>query len=376
MARCAQASAGAAAGSSATSSGTSTMVDSVTVARSAAGVISIDAPARTDTCPYAVTRLRRDSTWAASTRSLRCADTRITLRSPESPGDRAQPARPRQPSTSVVRSRRHCLLVGGQPPHRVQSGPDRFEVVPGHRVGVLLLAGGASLDTGHDEGKAEPQPKVVVRALDLVGDGAQYRTGNAGEHHPVRRFQCDAFGEALAPELDVAVEHGVVVPCDDLAERHAGHERQGIVRFEHEAVPDGGAVELRFVGNVDGQLVGYVDHGVLLDESMTAFSSAPRPSMVVRTTSPARRNSPRPAPTTEGVQVGMTSPGSSVTTSLAAEMSSATVQIMSDVDSSCWSSPFTQRRTRRSCGSGTRNAGVIPGPMGRDPSVDLAANQS
>src|SRR6266496_2237389 len=124
MARCAQASAGAAAGSSATSSGTSTMVDSVTVARSAAGVISIDAPARTDTCPYAVTRLRRDSTWAASTRSLRCADTRITLRSPESPGDRAQPARPRQPSTSVVRSRRHCLLRSEEHTSELQSRRD------------------------------------------------------------------------------------------------------------------------------------------------------------------------------------------------------------------------------------------------------------
>ncbi|HEY5361194.1 MAG TPA: hypothetical protein VIJ82_26515 [Streptosporangiaceae bacterium] len=72
----------------------------------------------------------------------------------------------------------------------------------------------------------------------------------------------------------------------------------------------------------------------------------------------------------------MTSPGSSVTTSLAALTSSATVQIMSAVDSSCCSSPFTHRRTRRSCGSGTWKAGVMPGPSGSDPSADLAANQS
>ena len=40
--------------------------------------------------------------------------------------------------------------------------------------------------------------------------------------------------------------------------------------------------------------------------------------MVTRTTSPPRRYSPRPAPTPDGVPVVMTSPGSSVTTSLAA----------------------------------------------------------
>ena len=72
----------------------------------------------------------------------------------------------------------------------------------------------------------------------------------------------------------------------------------------------------------------------------------------------------------------MTSPGSSVTTSLAAAISSATVQIMSDVDSSCWSSPFTHSRSRRSWGSGTWNAGVMPGPSGNEPSIDLDANQS
>ena len=66
---------------------------------------------------------------------------------------------------------------------------------------------------------------------------------------------------------------------------------------------------------------------------------------------------PAPAPTPDGVPVEMTSPGSSVTTSLAAAISSATEQIMSDVDSSCWSSPFTHSRNRKSWGSGTWNAG-------------------
>jgi len=50
-ARCAQASAGTPAGSTAAASGTSITLDAVTPARSAAGVISIDSPAREDTCP-------------------------------------------------------------------------------------------------------------------------------------------------------------------------------------------------------------------------------------------------------------------------------------------------------------------------------------
>jgi hypothetical protein len=58
-ARCAHASAGAPAGSvppgrtvrAAAASGTSTTPSAVTPARSAAGVISIDSPARADTCP-------------------------------------------------------------------------------------------------------------------------------------------------------------------------------------------------------------------------------------------------------------------------------------------------------------------------------------
>jgi hypothetical protein len=61
---------------------------------------------------------------------------------------------------------------------------------------------------------------------------------------------------------------------------------------------------------------------------------------------------------------------------LAAEISSATVQIMSWVDSSCCSSSFTQSRSRRFCGSGTRKSGVTPGPRGRDPSMALEPNQS
>ena len=50
-ARCAHASAGAPPGSAAAASGTSITPDPVTKPRSAAGVISIDAPARADTCP-------------------------------------------------------------------------------------------------------------------------------------------------------------------------------------------------------------------------------------------------------------------------------------------------------------------------------------
>jgi hypothetical protein len=50
-ARCAQASAGTPAGSTAAASGTASTRAAVAPARSAAGVISIDSPARADTCP-------------------------------------------------------------------------------------------------------------------------------------------------------------------------------------------------------------------------------------------------------------------------------------------------------------------------------------
>src|SRR6202042_1657580 len=155
-----------------------------------------------------------------------------------------------------------------------------------------------------------------------------------------------------------------------------GHERQRVVGLEHEAVPDRRAAEVRFARHVDGELGGYEDHDVPPAGSITVFSRLPRPSMVTRTTSPAFRYRPRPAPTPDGVPVAMTSPGSSVTTSLAAGIRSATEQILSAVDSSCCSSSFPHRRSRRSCGSGTRNAGVRPGPSGSEPSMDLAANQS
>ena len=87
-ARCAHASAGAPAGSvpagsvpagsvpagwDPAASGTSITPDAVTRARSAAGVISIDSPARADTCPYAVTSPSRASTFAAPATSPRSA---------------------------------------------------------------------------------------------------------------------------------------------------------------------------------------------------------------------------------------------------------------------------------------------------------------
>src|SRR6266498_815180 len=271
---------------------------------------------------------------------------------------------------------RRRLLSSGQLAHRVQGGLHGLEVVGGHGAGVLALAGGAACHAAHDESETEPELQVVVRALDFVGDRAEHRAGDAGEHDPVRRLQRDPLGEALPVEFDVAVEHCVAVPLGDLAERHAGHERQRVVRLEHQAVPYRGTVEMRLARRVHWQLMGYEDHDAPPDGSITVFSKVPRPSMVVRTTSPERRYRPRPTPTPDGVPVGMTSPGSSVTTSLAAEMSSATVQTMSDVVSSCWSSPFTHRRSRRFCGSGTWNAGVMPGPSGSEPSIDLAANQS
>src|SRR5215470_5498745 len=260
----------------------------------------------------------------------------------------------------------------GQAAHGGQGGGHGLEVIAGHRVGVLLLLRRAALDPLDDQGEAEAQPEVVVRALDLVGDGAEHRARGAGERHPVRFFQRDPLGEALAAEVDVPVEHRVAVALGDLAVGHAGHERQRVVGLEHQAVPDISSRQVRLALGVHRQGVGHEDHGF----SLMVFSRVPSPSMVTRTTSPPRRYRPRPAPTPDGVPVAITSPGSSVTTSLAAAISSATGQTMSAVDSSCCSSPFTHSRSRRSCGSGTRKAGVRPGPRGSEPSMDLAANQS
>ncbi len=81
-ARCTHASAGAPAGSAPAASGTSITPDAVTPARSAAGVISIDAPARADTCPNAVTSPSRASTFAAPATSLRSVTSRITVSCP------------------------------------------------------------------------------------------------------------------------------------------------------------------------------------------------------------------------------------------------------------------------------------------------------
>ena len=62
-------------------SGTATTWDAVTLARSAAGVISMTSPARADTCPYAVTNPSRAITFAASATAARTKPTPQMLRS-------------------------------------------------------------------------------------------------------------------------------------------------------------------------------------------------------------------------------------------------------------------------------------------------------
>src|SRR6185437_3848735 len=97
----------------------------------------------------------------------------------------------------------------GDAAHGVQGGGHGLEVVAGHRVRVLPLPVRASLDPGHDQREAEAELEVVVRALDLVGDRAEYGAGDAGERHPVRSLERDPLGEALPAEVDVPVEDGV-----------------------------------------------------------------------------------------------------------------------------------------------------------------------
>ena len=86
-----------------------------------------------------------------------------------------------------------------------------------------------------------------------------------------------------------AGEDGVAQAAGDLAERHAGHERQRVVGLQYQPVPDVGAAKVRLAGDVHRQIMGNEDHDVPPDGLTTVFSKVPRPSMLVRTTSPARR---------------------------------------------------------------------------------------
>src|SRR6266511_62409 len=276
-------------------------------------------------------------------------------------------------------------LAAGDAAHRVERGGDRLEVVRGHPLGVLALGRRAALDARDDQGEAEAQPQVVVGALDLVGDRAEDGSGDAGEDDAVRLLEGDALAELLPAELDVAVEAGRSVPLDDVAAGHRGDERQGVVGLEQQAAPHGRAVEVRLAVLVDGQGVADVDHGSSCrgrcactggSAATMRLTRTPRCSISVRTTSPGRRDAPRPAPTPAGVPVAMTSPGSRVTAWLAAATRVGTSQIMSAVLPSCCSSSLTQRRMRRSCGSGTSQDGVRPGPSGSEPSRAFEANQS
>src|ERR1700741_1717949 len=114
----------------------------------------------------------------------------------------------RQLSTMPKETKRGWLMTWGVPflrgdragafgdaAHGVQGGGHGLEVVVGHRVRVLLLRGRAPLDPRHDQGEAEAELEIVVRALDLVRDRAEHRADDAGERHPVRPFQGDPLGE-------------------------------------------------------------------------------------------------------------------------------------------------------------------------------------
>src|SRR6267378_1408141 len=133
-------------------------------------------------------------------------------------------------------------------------------------------------------------------------------------------------------------------------------------------------------GILDLQHIGRAE---LMDDSSfhhvsttTGLVSRPKSAISISTTSPGLRNSPRGKPTPSGVPVAMTSPGSSVTRSLAAAISAATPTTMSDVFASCLRRPLTHRRRSRRCGSSTRNAGRMPGPSGVDWSAPFDASQS
>src|SRR5262245_1907719 len=99
-------------------------------------------------------------------------------------------------------------------------------------------------------------------------------------------------------------------------------------------------------------------------------------SIQIFTTSPALRNSPRPAPTPAGVPVSTRSPGCRVSREERWEICSASVKIILLVWESCLSTSLTQSLSARPCGSLISLAGTIQGPSGQEPSKLLCATQS
>src|SRR2546430_7427873 len=134
----------------------------------------------------------------------------------------------------------------------------------------------------------------------------------------------------------------------------------------------GGVLDLQDIRRAE-----LVDDSCFHDVSTTTWLvSRPKSATSISTISPGLRNSPRGRPTPSGVPVAITSPGSNVTRSLAAAIRAATPTTMSDVFASCLSWPFTHRRSSKSCGFSTRNAGPKPGPTGVDWSAPLDGSQS
>src|SRR6267142_5691135 len=99
-------------------------------------------------------------------------------------------------------------------------------------------------------------------------------------------------------------------------------------------------------------------------------------SIQIFTTSPALRNSSRPAPTPAGVPVSTRSPGCRVSRDERWEICSASVKIILLVWESCLSTSLTQSFSARPCGSLISLAGTIQGPSGQEPSKLLCATQS
>jgi len=99
-------------------------------------------------------------------------------------------------------------------------------------------------------------------------------------------------------------------------------------------------------------------------------------SIQIFTTSPALRNSARPAPTPAGVPVRIRSPGCKVSRDDRWAICSARLKIIWPVLESCLRTSLTHSLRPRFCGSGISLAGTIHGPSGQEPSKLLCATQS
>src|SRR6266508_473361 len=248
-------------------------------------------------------------------------------------------------------------------------------------VAELLRTDGARAELAAELGVGVELQPVPVGILDLeeLGDARLGVAPPLGGDAGGRELRLRVLDRPRNPEREVvearrvAGQEGDCVVDDPRGEVDCAAFACRDLEAEDVLVVGGEALD---VGRGEGEMPDRddVDHAGApsgaSDPSRAAIrvSSTPSPSISTRISSPALRNSGglRPAPTPDGVPVAITSPGSSAITLARCSITWATVKIISLVFESCLTCPFTASEISSVCGSETKLAGVIQGPIGAD----------